>query len=157
MEVRKLILATVLGLAVMMFLSGLWHGLAMKDFYATHSPTLREVPLLRIIGLGYLLLGVLMAVIYPKGYEVGSPWLEGVRFGMFMGLLFALPRGLVLYGSEGCHTGLVVVDAAWHLVEQGRGPAVSPSPSCTAATALTTALTDLGVSTQTSDDNLVTI
>ena len=64
MEVRKLILATVLGLAVMMFLSGLWHGLAMRDFYATHSPTLREVPLLRIIGLGYLLLSVLMAVIY---------------------------------------------------------------------------------------------
>lgn len=122
MEVRKLILATVLGLAVMMFLSGLWHGLAMRDFYATHSPTLREVPLLRIIGLGYLLLGVLMAVIYPKGYEGGSPWLEGVRFGMFMGLLFTLPRGLVLYGSEGCHTGLVVVvDAAWHLVEQGGG------------------------------------
>ena len=140
----------------MMFLSGLWHGLAMRDFYATHSPTLREVPLLRIIGLGYLFLGVLMAVIYPKGYEGGSPWLEGVRFGMFMGLLFTLPRGLVLYGSEGCHTGLVVVvDAAWHLVEQGA--AVSPSPSCTAATALTTALTDLGVSTQTSDDNLVTI
>ncbi|SVC95067.1 uncharacterized protein METZ01_LOCUS347921, partial [marine metagenome] len=44
----------------MMFLSGLWHGLAMRDFYVTHSPTLREVPLLRIIGLGYLLLGVLM-------------------------------------------------------------------------------------------------
>ncbi len=122
MEVRKLILATVLGLAVMMFLSGLWHGLAMRDFYATHSPTLREVPLLRIIGLGYFLLGVLMAVIYPKGYEGGSPWLEGMRFGMFMGLLFTLPRGLVLYGSEGCHTGLVVVvDAAWHLVEQGAG------------------------------------
>ena len=99
MEVRKLILATVLGLAVMMFLSGLWHGLAMRDFYATHSPTLREVPLLRIIGLGYFLLGVLMAVIYPKGYEGGFPWLEGVRFGMFMGLLFTLPRGLVLYGS----------------------------------------------------------
>ena len=67
----------------------------------------------------------------------------------------ALPRGLVLYGSEGCHTGFVVVAAAWHLVQQG--PAVSPSPSSTAATALTTALTDLRVSTQTSDDTLVTI
>ena len=45
----------------------------MRDFHATHSLTLREVPLLRIIGLGYLLLGVLMAVIYPKGYEGGFP------------------------------------------------------------------------------------
>ena len=33
----------------MMFLSGLWHGLPMRDFCATHSPTLREVPPLRII------------------------------------------------------------------------------------------------------------
>ncbi len=122
MDVRKLILAAVLGLVAMMFLSGLWHGLLMHDFYEAHSPLMREAPLMRIIGLGYFLLGTLMAVIYPKGYEGGSPWLEGVRFGMYMGLLFTLPRGLILYGAEGSHTGLVVVvDAAWHLVEQGVG------------------------------------
>ena len=155
MEVRKLILATVLGLTVMMFLSGLWHGLAMRDFYATHSPTLREVPLLRIIGLGYLLLGVLMAVIYPKGYEGGSPWLEAcasacswVCFSLCPAVSFSTaPRVATPDSSSSTPPGI------WW----SRGAAVSPSPSCTAATALTTALTDLGVSTQTSDDNLVTI
>ena len=120
-----MILATVLGLVAMMLLSSLWHGLLMSDFYDAHSPTVRQVPLMRIIGLGYFLLATLMAVIYPKGYEGGSSWLEGARFGAYMGLLFVLPRGLVLYGAEGCHTGLlVVVDAAWHVVEQGVGGVV---------------------------------
>jgi hypothetical protein len=122
MEARKLILATIAGLSVMVLLSGLWHGLLMQDFYAAHSPTLRETPLLRLIGLGYFVLTAIMVVLYPKGYEGGQPWLEGMRFGMFIGILYCLPRGLVLYGAEGCHTGLlVVVDAAWHLAEQGAG------------------------------------
>lgn len=56
----------------MMLLSSLWHGLLMSDFYDAHSPTMRQVPLMRIIGLGYFLLATLMAVIYPKGYE-GDP------------------------------------------------------------------------------------
>lgn len=122
MEIRKLILATIAGLAAMLFLSAIWHDLLMHDFYAAHSPTLRPEPLLRLIGLGYFILTTLMVVIYPKGYEGGVPWLEGLRFGMLIGILHALPRGLVLYGAEGCHTGmLVVVDAAWHLAEQGAG------------------------------------
>ncbi|MDA0333632.1 MAG: hypothetical protein O2782_00510 [bacterium] len=122
MEVRKLIPAVFAGLAVMLVLSALWHGLLMHDFYAAHSPTLRETPLLRLIGLGYFILAIVMVVIYPKGYEGGPPWLEGLRFGMFVGILCALPMGLVSYGAEGCHTGLlVVVDSAWHLAEQGVG------------------------------------
>lgn len=52
---------------------------------------------------------MLVAVIYPVGYEGGVPWREGLRFGLLMGVLFTLPGGLV------------IVDAAWHRVEQGAG------------------------------------
>lgn len=122
MEVRKLILATVLALGVMCLLSAVWHAWAMAPFYAAHAPTLRPAPVLRLVGLGYFVLAVLMAVIYPKGYEGGGPWREGLRFGLLMGVLSTLPRELILYGAEGCHTGmLVVVEAAWHMVEQGAG------------------------------------
>ncbi len=122
MEVRRLILATVASWVVMMVLFFLWHGQLMASFYADHAPMMRQTPLLRLIGLGYFVLAAVMAVIYPKGYEGGAPWLEGVRFGLFVGILYALPRGLVSYGAEGCHTGLaVVVDAAWHLAEQAVG------------------------------------
>ena len=122
MDLRKLILATLLAMVVMGALAALWHGWVLHDFYVAHSPLRRETLLLRLMGLGYFVLAVMMAVMYPKGYEGGTPWSEGLRFGAFMGVLFTLPRGLVLYGAEGCHTGtLLVVDAAWHLVEQGAG------------------------------------
>ena len=122
MDLRKLILATLLSMAAMVALSALWHGWVLHDFYLSHAPLRREVLLLRLMGLGYFILALMMTVIYPKGYEGGVPWVEGLRFGTLMGVLFALPRSLVLYGAEGAHTGtLVVVDAAWHLVEQGIG------------------------------------
>lgn len=122
MDVRKLLLAAFAGLALMMLLSGLWHGIVMRSFYETHLPLMRDAPLLRIVALGYFVLAALMAVVYPKGYEGGTPWVEGLRFGMYMGILFTLPRALVLYGVEGSQTGMsVAVDAAWHMVEQGAG------------------------------------
>lgn len=122
MEARRQLLATVLSWLAMVVLFLLWHGLLMADFYADHAPMLREAPLLRLIGLGYFVLAAVMTVIYSKGYEGGAPWLEGLRFGLFIGILYALPRSLVLYGAEGCHTGsVVVVDAAWHLAEQAAG------------------------------------
>ena len=82
----------------------------------------RDVPLMRIAALGYVLLALLMAHVYPKGYAGGAPASEGLRFGAFIGLIATLPRSLVLYAMEGGHTGtLVIVDASWHIVEQGIG------------------------------------
>lgn len=122
MELRKLILATGLALVVMFALSSLWHGLLMREFYEAHTATLRDVPILRLVGLGYFVLALLMVVLYPKGYDGDSPLLEGLRFGALMGVLVTLPHGLVLYGSEGSHTGtLLLVDAVWHMFEQGAG------------------------------------
>ena len=122
MDLRRLILATLLSMAAMSALAALWHGWLLHAFYSEHMPLLRQTPVLRLIGLGYFVLALVMAVIYPKGYEGGSPWFEGLRFGALMGVLFTLPRGLVLYGAEGSQTGtLLAVDAAWHLAEQGVG------------------------------------
>lgn len=84
----------------------------MADFYAQHTALQREMPLTRIIVLGYLLLAILMTYVYPKGYSGGEPLAEGLRFGVFIGVLYTLPHALVIYGAEGGHTGtLVIVDA----------------------------------------------
>lgn len=112
-------------LVAMLLLAWLWHDVLMGEFYRTHSPLLRESPLIRVVLLGYVVLAALMAVIYPKGYEGGRPWIEGLRFGLYMGLLATLPRGIVMYAVDGSHTGLLIaVDAAWHLAEQGAGGVV---------------------------------
>jgi hypothetical protein len=121
MPLRKLILAAGCAVVAMLALSHLWHSL-MADFYTVHSPLQRDAPVERFIGLGYLLLAGLMALVYPKGYEGGPPVMEGLRFGALVGILISLPHGLIQYGMDGSHTGtLLLADTAWHTVEQAAG------------------------------------
>ena len=123
MNYGKLVAAAIGGGLVMFLLGGLWHMSIMSSFYAEKSVAapLPE-PKLQFIVLGYLILGVLMAYIFPKGYGGGGTVSEGLRFGAVMGLLWVLPHAVVLHGVEfGAMGELILVDAVWHMVEQGIG------------------------------------
>jgi hypothetical protein len=99
--------------------------LLMGDFYESAAGgAVREQPLLVPIGLAHLVVGFIMAYMYPKGYEGGSPLGEGLKFGVIIGLLWWFPTNLVLYGAQGGPFSLVLVDGAWHLVEEGIAGAV---------------------------------
>ena len=112
MSIPRFLLAAVVSALVMLTLGWLWHASFMADFYPQHTALQREMPLTRIIVLGYLLLAILMTYFYPKGCSGGEPLAEGLRFGVFIGVLYTLPHALVIYGAEGGHTGtLVIVDA----------------------------------------------
>ena len=43
---------------------------------------------------GLLAIILVMAYIYPKGYEGGSPAYEGLRFGVLLGLFSGVPFGV---------------------------------------------------------------
>jgi hypothetical protein len=107
----------------MCLLAGLWHMLIMDGFYMEHSSAIALAePRMQFIILGYLILGLLMAYIYPKGYGGGGSVSEGLRFGAILGLLWVLPHGVVLHGVEFGAAGLLIlVDAVWHMVEEGAG------------------------------------
>ncbi len=45
----------------------------------------------------YAIMALVMAFIYPKGYEGGTPWLEGLRFGLLVGVLLAAAMALDFY------------------------------------------------------------
>jgi hypothetical protein len=122
MNFKKLLLASVAGFAVMFALAGLWHNLIMEQFYKSYKLAAlgghEPVPIL----LGYLILALLMAYIYPKGYSGGSPAKEGLKFGIIIGLLWILPHSLVLFGeSLSTSTEKLIINTIWHLVEQGGG------------------------------------
>ena len=125
MDLRNYIGCCIASTFVMLGLAAMWHRVLMADYYALHTSVARLEPLTGYIALAYLTLSVLMTLIYPKGYSGGSRWSEGLRFGLIIGLMYALPRGIVMYSVEGTHTGtLVLVDSAWHMVEQGAGGVV---------------------------------
>ncbi len=48
--------------------------------------------------MGAAIVAFVMALIYPKGYSGGQPWLEGLRFGFLLWLLLGVAEGLFVYG-----------------------------------------------------------
>lgn len=119
MNAKRLVLATLAGGVGMWALAGVWHQLILAQFYraaaeATHEGT-------GIIFIAYLVLGVLMAYMYPLGYKGGRPAGEGLRFGILIGLLWVFPHELAMAGAHGGSIGYVFRNAAWHVVEQGAG------------------------------------
>ena len=77
-----------MGSVVAFLLSGLWPVVLISDYYESVTVGGREAPLMWAIGLAYLMVGIIMAYMYPKGYEGGSPVGEGLKFGAIIGLLW---------------------------------------------------------------------
>ncbi len=120
MNVKKLILASLGGGVVTFLLGGLWHAIILADFYETHSAALaRPEPNMMMVALGSLVIAVLMAYTYPIGYKGGSAVKEGFRFGALVGLIWVLPVSLIFSGAWNYPLVAVIVDSAWHIVEQG--------------------------------------
>ena len=122
MDLKKMLFAIIASFVAMFALSGLWHTFFMADFYATDRPTVAFAePKMQFVVLGYFILALLMAYIYPLGYKGGSSVTEGLKFGILIGLLWMLPEAVVLFGVFESSGTVLVVDAIWHLVEQGIG------------------------------------
>jgi len=122
MNCKKLILATVLGFVVMFLISGLWYLIIMKGYYNEQfSEVFRQESKMIWIAIGYLVGAFLLALIYPIGYKGGAPMNEGLRFGILMGLLIALPMGLTLYGVYTIPLIPTIINIVYQVVEKGIG------------------------------------
>jgi len=125
MDTKKLALSLLAGFVVMFLLGFLWHQFIMSGFYDDQLGDIaRPEPKVGFIVLGYLVLALLMAYIYPIGSKGGSPTLEGLKFGALMGLLWILPHGLVYVGVANFTFTYAIVDGLWHVVEEGLGGVV---------------------------------
>lgn len=120
MDVRKFAIGTVVTFVVAFALSAVWHTLLMSDVYeAASGGAARSSPIMWVIALGYIVVAAIMAYMYPKGYEGGSPVAEGFKFGAMIGIVWWFASGLVLYGAMETPFSLVYIDGGWHIIEQG--------------------------------------
>ena len=119
MNIKKLTLATVVGGVGMWVLSGLWHNLIVPAFYVSETGASHEG--IGLLLVAYLVLSLFMAYMYPLGYQGGRPIIEGLRFGMVIGVLWVFPHELAMAGAHGDSILYVFKNAAWHVVEQGVG------------------------------------
>ncbi len=120
MNWKKLGLAMLAGTAAMLLVGGLWEGISAKQVFYTWIHSSGSAIAMNIVA--YLVLGTLMAYIYPLGYEGRHPpYREGLQFGALVGVLIVLPHGLALAGASWERILYAFENTAWHAVEQGLG------------------------------------
>ena len=116
MNPRKWLSATVVGFFVITISDFLIHHKWLMATYMA-NPQYWRVPeemkaRMPFLFLGELISAMLLALIYPKGYQRKSPATEGVRFGLLMGFLVYLPQNMINYFIYPFPTKLFV---AWTL------------------------------------------
>jgi hypothetical protein len=121
MNLKKLILATLSGGFGMWVVAGIWHNLIMANLYKSVDAQHEGIGLLLV---AYIVLALLMSYLYPLGYKGGKPVIEGLRFGVIIGILWVFPHELAMAGAHGTSLLYVFKNAAWHMVEQGIGGVV---------------------------------
>ena len=119
MDLKALVLATIAGGVSMWALAGVWHKILAVAFYTSETEAKHEG--LGIIFLAYMVLGLIMAYLYPLVERGGITAVEGLRFGIIIGLLWVFPHGLAMAGAHDESISYVFKNAAWHMVEQGAG------------------------------------
>ncbi len=122
MNWKKLSLATVVGGISMWLLAGAWHTLIMARFYADAVEADHEGT--GVILIAYFVLAALMAYLYPRLRNDGRPAVEGLKFGVIIGVLWVFPHALAMAGAHGESLTYVFQNTAWHLIEQGVGGVV---------------------------------
>lgn len=120
MDLKKIVLGGVLGGLAPFILSGVWHLGLMKDVYYTAASVnvARPEPILPLIFLSYLVIALVMAYLYPFGYQGGSPVKEGLRFGIPFGLILGLGVNVGEVGIfQFIQTPVFWSEVFWRLVE----------------------------------------
>lgn len=74
-----------------------------------------------IVLVAYLILGLLIAYLFPVSKLGTQPIVAGLIFGTVIGLLWVFPHELAMAGAHGRPLGYVFKNAAWHIVEQAVG------------------------------------
>lgn len=88
-----------------------WAG--MTSVEATREPNML------FMAIGLLIAGWLMAFIYPRGYEGGSPAAEGFRFGLVIWALLSLAVGFWMQAFWPDNTGAFIFARVLELVQYG--------------------------------------
>jgi hypothetical protein len=113
----SLIKAWLAGFVTVFVISFVWYTVLLaKQYEAWEANVARESELLWSIIAGLAVITLLMAYMYPRGYEGGPPLMEGLRFGALIGLIVGAGTGLIVYGAWAVQAAGVIADAVLNLV-----------------------------------------
>ena len=112
MNIKKFLLSVLAGFVGFNVVAFLLEVLILKSYlertFFQPIGSNPEDPSLALLVVG-LLMVLIMAYIYPKVYEGGLPAVEGLRFGVLLGLFSGIPNGVLYDLRFGIGFGPVLV------------------------------------------------
>ena len=119
MDAKKFLLAFLGAAVVMLAVSTVWYMVIMEGFYSENFSEIQRAEFDMVwITIGYVFAALMLSFIYPKGYQGGGPLGEGLKFGLFMGLLIAVPVGFVNHGVWKIALSGTIVEIVYQIVEK---------------------------------------
>ncbi len=100
MKTKKLLLGALGCFVVSFIIAAIWHLILFKDLYHDLGAFGRQEPIVIFGFIDNVLKSLVMAFVYPLGYKGGSPIKEGLRFGVFMGVLVGSTWVLEIAGTQ---------------------------------------------------------
>jgi len=98
----KLVLSTIVVGIVLFLLSWLIYGMIFMDFFMKYFGHIyRSEADMKIwaFAIGNFSQAFFMYLIYSKGYGGGSPFMEGIKFGILIGLFWVIPYMAFTWGG----------------------------------------------------------
>lgn len=105
-------------------LGGLWYAGLMGGIYALHAPVIARPPedqSMALLVIGDALLAALMSRLFWLRFKGRPTIAEGARFGAFFGVIATLPLYLLLYAIWIVPLQWIVIDSAWHAIQEAAG------------------------------------
>src|SRR4030095_1607454 len=109
----KLILSTIVVGIVLFLLGWLFYGFLLANFFKEYYGHLsRGDADMKVwaFGVASFIQAFFLYLIYSKGYQGGSPIMEGFRFGSLIGLLSGVPYVFFTWGGMPVQAKGVIVD-----------------------------------------------
>jgi hypothetical protein len=113
MNTKKWIIAGLVIFVVDQLLSYLIHNVILSGAYEATAQLWRSMEemnsMMWLIWLSGLIWSFIFVFVFAKGYE-GGGLMEGIRYGLIMGIFFSIPMSLATYATQPISFGLA---AGW--------------------------------------------
>jgi len=116
---RKYLLAAVAYVVVSFALAAPWHFVLFKDLYHSFGIYNRADPIIPLGVLSMLVQGAVLALLYPRWYRGGSPAVEGIKFGLLLGVFLFSVSTLANAAKINVNSlgNFMAIQAAFHFLQ----------------------------------------